>query len=127
MFEVSVQQFFSAAHMLRNYKGKCENIHGHNWKVQVFVSKEGLNKQGMVVDFTDLKKILCKILSSFDHKFLNDIPYFKKNNPTSENIAKYIYDELLKRLDIAQTAYLRVCVWETENSCATYYTSKASF
>jgi len=121
MFEVSVQMYFSAAHRLRAYKGKCENMHGHNWKVQIFVLKEELDKHGMVMDFTELKNVLWQVLADFDHKFLNDIPYFKKINPTSENIARYIYTQLCKRLKIKSSMSLRVCVWETENSCATYY------
>ena len=121
MFEASVQMSFSAAHMLRAYKGKCENMHGHNWKVQIFVVKEELDKLGMVMDFTKLKNVLRKVLDNLDHKFLNNISYFKKINPTSENIARHIYIQLCKKLKIKNNVSLRVCVWETENSCATYY------
>ena len=120
MFEVSVQASFSAAHQLRGYKGrpvgqasKCENMHGHNWKIRIFVSAKKLNKQGMVVDFTDLKNSLNRVLSGLDHKNLNNIPYFRKINPTSENIAKYIHKALDKKL-------LTVSVWETDTFCARY-------
>ena len=116
-FEASVQSSFSAAHRLRGYKGRCENMHGHNWKVELSVVAEGLNKQGIVVDFVDLKKALNKVLMQLDHKVLNDIRYFKKINPTSENIAKYIYD----RVKGQGLRVKSVSVWETDTSCATYY------
>jgi len=117
MFEVNVESNFSAAHRLRGYKGRCENMHGHNWKVKAVVGSQNLDKQGMVMDFTILKKAMNKILTRLDHKVLNDLEYFKKVNPTSENIAKYIYDELkTQRLDVE-----RITVWETDTSCATYY------
>jgi len=114
MFEISVEAQFSAAHYLRAYKGKCENMHGHNWKVQVTCTSSELNTQGMVMDFSGLKKSLNKILMQLDHKVLNDVVYFKKANPTSENIAKFIYDKLNYKL-------LKVSVWETDTSCAAYY------
>ena len=114
MFDVSVEQSFSAAHRLMGYKGKCENMHGHNWKVRLSVSKKTLDQQGMVIDFSELKNELNDMLMKLDHKVLNEIPYFKKINPTSENIAKYIHDNL-------KLKNLRVSVWETDTSCATYY------
>ena len=117
MFEVSVEASFSAAHYLREYKGKCENMHGHNWKVKVVYKAKKVDKQGMVIDFTILKNALNKILMEVDHKVLNDLPYFKKANPTSENIAKYIYEKL-KTKSLKLKA---VSVWETDTSCAKYY------
>ncbi|HTZ11100.1 MAG TPA: 6-carboxytetrahydropterin synthase, partial [Candidatus Margulisiibacteriota bacterium] len=97
-------------------KGKCEELHGHNWRVEMVVSQEGLDKTGMVEDFTYLKKILKSQLEKLDHKYLNKLPYFQKVNPTSENIARYIFDALkLKLLNIKS-----VTVWENNNSCATY-------
>jgi len=121
MFEVSVEAGFSSAHHLIEYKGKCENMHGHNWKVRASVGKDSLNGMGMVLDFVDFKKALNEILMRLDHKLLNDLPYFKKTNPTSENIAKYVYDELRNTLNISAGANLKVRVWETDTSCATYY------
>ena len=118
-FEVSVQSSFSAAHRLKGYSGRCENMHGHNWKVGISVSSARLDKQGMVVDFTVLKKSLNGVLANLDHKVLSDIPYFKKFNPTSENIARYIFDRLCRRYK-----YLKVTVWETDTSCATYSEDK---
>jgi 6-pyruvoyltetrahydropterin/6-carboxytetrahydropterin synthase len=117
MFEVSVEQSFSAAHRLMGYKGKCENMHGHNWKVRAAIKNKNLDKHGMVMDFTDLKKVLVTILMRLDHKVLNDITYFKKINPTSENIAQYIHNEI----SLILTKPSIVSVWETDTSCASYY------
>ena len=90
MFEVMVLGEFSSAHNLRGYKGKCEDLHGHNWKVELIAQNNALDATGMVVDFRELKAKLNNVLEELDHKYLNDIDYFKKVNPTSENIAKYI-------------------------------------
>ena len=116
MHSVKVEGHFSSAHNLRGYKGKCEDLHGHNWKVHVSAAKEDLDKIGMVVDFKYLKKKLNDILDEFDHKYLNKIPYFKKINPTSENIAKYIYSRLKKSIPDIKS----VTVWENDASSATY-------
>ncbi len=116
MYTVKVEASFSSAHNLRGYKGKCEDLHGHNWKVEAAVSGKKLDDIGMVMDFKYLKMKLNEVLEGLDHKYLNDIPYFKKINPTSENIAKYIYDKLKP---FVQDLGL-VTVWESENSSATY-------
>jgi len=117
MYSIKVEAYFSSAHYLRGYKGKCEELHGHNWKVEVNVETPGLDKTGMVMDFKDVKKRLGGILEKLDHKCLNKLDYFKKFNPTSENIAKYIYDNLK-----AKTPGLKlVTVWESHNCCASYY------
>ena len=115
MFEIEVFSNFSSAHRLRGYKGKCENVHGHNWKVGVSVSSGKLNQIGIVADFRDVKKYLMAILEKLDHKDLNELSYFKKINPTSENIAKFIYDQLKKKLPVSS-----VSVWEADDSKATY-------
>ncbi|MBD3379900.1 MAG: 6-carboxytetrahydropterin synthase QueD [Candidatus Omnitrophica bacterium] len=118
MYKVKVFGHFSGAHNLRGYKGKCEELHGHNWKVEVAASSEKLDDLGMVIDFTELKKSLKACLSGLDHKYLNDIEYFKDNNPTSENMAKYIFDRVSEiRKDVKIDS---VTVWETETSSATY-------
>lgn len=116
MYEVSVRANFSAAHSLRDYQGKCENLHGHNWAVEVAVSSKKLDKNGLLIDFTILKEKLNRILKKLDHTNLNKIPPFKKRNPTSENIAKYIFN-MFKRDGLKPA---RVSVWESQNSCATY-------
>jgi len=114
MYEAKVTLEFSGAHNLRHYKGKCENLHGHNWKVELAVEAARLDKLGMVTDFKDLKRELKKVLDSLDHKYLNEVPFFKDINPTSENIAKFIHDKLgLKSA--------KITVWETPTSAASYY------
>lgn len=117
MYSVKVEGNFSSAHNLRGYKGDCEELHGHNWKVELTVEKERLDKSGMVLDFRVLRNKLREVLSGLDHRYLNDIPYFRKINPTSENIAKYIFDKL-KSLGVELKS---VVVWESERSAASYY------
>ena len=118
MFEIRVSSEFSSAHSLRGYRGKCEELHGHNWKIEVSVSAKELNKSGMVMDFKELRSRLNNVIAKLDHKHLNELSYFKKVNPTSENIAKYIFNELA----VGKLAYTidKVTVWESENSCASY-------
>jgi 6-pyruvoyltetrahydropterin/6-carboxytetrahydropterin synthase len=118
-YDIRIESYFSAAHRLRGYRGKCEGLHGHNWKVGVTISSEMLDKTGMVFDFKKAKSILDEILNTFDHKDLNAIQYFKKNNPTSECIAEFIYNEFAKRLKPA-LRLKSVCVWETPTSSATF-------
>lgn len=115
MYSLKVESNFSSAHNLRGYKGRCEELHGHNWKVELNVRASKLNKTGMVEDFRFLKDELNAVLDKLDHKYLNELSYFKKENPTSENIAKYIFDCLRVIKGIKS-----VTVWESENSCATY-------
>ena len=116
MYSIKIEADFSSAHNLRGYKGKCEELHGHNWKVEAVVESKALDKAGMVMDFHDLKAYLGAILDKLDHKYLNNLPYFKKFNPTSENIAKYIYD----RVKGQGVRVKSVTVWEAHNSSATY-------
>ncbi len=127
MFEVKVITHFSAAHYLKEYKGKCEELHGHNWKVEVTVEAKKLDKKGMVIDFKELRRILNEVVMYMDHKFLNEIPPFLKYNTTSEVIAQYIFKEfkkkLIKYLKIKRTKAIRVkevSVWEQGDSCAIY-------
>ena len=121
MYEIKVVAFFSSAHYLREYKGKCENLHGHNWKVEAIVGRASLDGTGLVMDFGDLKRILRGILDELDHKLINDIEFFKTNNPTSENMAYYIYNRLKAAVTGSGCAVQRVNVWETRDSCAGYY------
>lgn len=116
MYEIKIYSDFSAAHNLRNYRGKCENLHGHNWKIEAVFAYESLDKDGLAVDFKDAKKILKEVLGEFDHSYLNETGAFKNLNPTSENIAKLIYDNLKKK-DIH---IYSVSVWENDKNCATY-------
>jgi len=118
MYEVKVKSKFSSAHYLRGYRGKCEELHGHNWHVEVAVCAELLNDIGMVVDFGELKKELNEILRGLDHKHLNELEYFKTVNPTSENIAKFLYDDLTEKIQGIKIS--SVTVWETDSSAAIY-------
>ncbi len=124
MFEIMVKSQFSAAHRLRNLHGKCEQLHGHNWKVEVSVESKRLNREGLVMDFEVLKQKLNNILKEFDHKFLNELPYFMKKEPSSENIAKYIFIKLKKDLKKYRVVLKKVSTWESETSCASYYGGK---
>ena len=122
MFEVAVEQSFASAHALRNYKGRCENVHGHNWKVRVVIEGEKLDATGMLVDFLDVKSFVGEILDRIDHQFLNEIPPFDVINPSAENIAEYFYQQMTGRL--AETPVpvriREVKIWETEIQSATY-------
>ena len=124
MYTVTVEDEFSAAHNLRNYKGKCEKLHGHNYRVCLTVSGEVLDGSGMLVDFTVLKAILKDVLSEFDHTYLNEVPSFDSAkggiNPTAENIAKYIYKKSELRIEKSELRIEKITVWETEKNCATY-------
>lgn len=120
MFELMVDTTFAAAHQLRGYKGKCEQMHGHNWKVQAHVVAEKLNDIDIAMDFHDLKELLNEVIAPLDHSFLNEIFPFTEKNPSSENIAKWIYDSLNKKLD-EHVQVSAVTVWESETAAATYY------
>ncbi len=121
MFEVKVLGGFASAHYLREYKGKCENMHGHNYKIEAVVSAVKLNNIGLAVDFGDVKAALHEITETLDHKVLDELAPFKKANPSAENISKHIYAELKKKVKLKGVKVARVSVWETERSCATYF------
>jgi len=121
MYQISIKSNFSAAHNLREYKGKCENLHGHNWNVEVSVESDILNKEGMVVDFIELKRIVKDLLDNLDHKYINEIEPFDKLNPTSENLSWYIFKGISDKLKESSIVVKRVDVWETELSRASYY------
>jgi len=121
MYDLMVETQFSSAHQLRRYKGKCENLHGHNWRVQVVVTSEKLNEIGLVIDFHELRKITNDVISQIDHTLLNNIFPFTEINPSSENIARWIYDAIKKKLTDKDINLSAVTVWENETSSATYY------
>lgn len=120
MYRVSVRQHFDAAHFLRNYKGKCENMHGHRFEVVVELETEELDDAGMAFDFTELKKLLQEIMERYDHICLNDIVPFTEINPSSENIAATIFEDLNPQLGRNRVSISSVQVWESPDSCATY-------
>ncbi len=121
MYELMIETQFSAAHQLRGYKGKCENLHGHNWRVQLVVTAEKLDEIGLAMDFHELKDMADELISIIDHTVLNEIFPFTEINPSSENIAKWLYDSLAKRLDNENVNVSSVTVWESETASATYY------
>lgn len=127
MFEVCVEQTFAAAHALRNYRGKCENVHGHNYRVHVRVTGETLDETGMLIDFIELKTRLREAIERFDHRFLNEIEPFQTVNPSAENIAAFLFQEIAASLRTANGAALEeVKVWETDLQYASYRLPKAS-
>ncbi|MFA5645751.1 MAG: 6-carboxytetrahydropterin synthase QueD [Candidatus Ratteibacteria bacterium] len=124
MYRIRVKSEFSGAHWLREYEGKCENLHGHNWKVEVVGEAKNLDKSGLLIDFTIVKKELKNILSTLDHSNLNDHPYFQKQNPTSENIARYIFDQLAPIFLKYRAMLKEVTVWENDLQSASYLGSE---
>ena len=122
MFELKVVSHFAAAHQLQMVAKKCENLHGHNWKVEVCVGGERLNAAGVLVDFGEIKVHVREIMKRLDHKFLNELAYFDTETypPSSENLAVFIAEELTKKLESPGVRVTRVTTWESENACATY-------
>ncbi len=121
MYELKVVTRFAAAHQLRMVTEKCENLHGHNWNIEVFVAGPELNSAGVLVDFGEIKKHLGAVIDSLDHKFLNELDFFKETNPSSENIARFIALRMQEKLDTPSVYVSRVAVWESDDACATYY------
>lgn len=115
-----IQDTFSAAHQLREYGGKCEDLHGHNWRVDVVVKAEELDSTGLAIDFRILKEHAKRILDTLDHAFLNELPAFLEVNPSSENIARYVFEQLSQSLTDFPVRVARVNVWESERACASY-------
>jgi 6-pyruvoyltetrahydropterin/6-carboxytetrahydropterin synthase len=120
LYEVKIITDFAAAHNLRNFRGKCENLHGHNWKVEVVIRGRKLDGSGVLVDFGEVKAVTRELLGGLDHHYLNDIPFFKERNPSSENIARYIFEGLAKRLNNEDRQLYSVSAWESADACATF-------
>ena len=121
MFEITIEETFAAGHALRNYRGKCENVHGHNYRCQVTVEGEELDHIGLLVDFVELKRVVHAVLDRMDHQWLNDWPPFDKINPSAENMAKFIYDEVIAGLGTRPGVRIAwVKLWETDTSSAVY-------
>ena len=123
MYELKVVTRFAAAHQLTMVGTKCENMHGHNWKIEVYVIGESLDKTGVLVDFGVIKKHVADIMTMFDHKYLNELAFFEDNQPSSENIAYLIATELQQRIDDSAVSVSRVTAWESDDAAATYYVS----
>ena len=123
MFELKITNNFAAAHNLREFYGKCENLHGHNWFVEVKVRARELASNGLAMDFGVIKKHLKDVLELIDHKYLNELPYFKETNPSSENIAHFIFTHMVSKIkeDSGGRAFLySVSAWESDNASATF-------
>jgi len=124
MYEVTVEADFSSGHYLRNYHGKCENPHGHNYKVRMTLAGAALDESGLLLDFRQLKQVLRPVIDRIDHQMLNDLEPFTMLNPSAENIAKYFYDQAKQQLDGMTLGRVRVkecTIWETDTTTATYY------
>src|SRR6202021_1852825 len=124
MYEVTVEAGFSSGHYLRNYQGKCENPHGHNYKVRVTLAGGALDDSGLLLDFKLLKQVLRPVIGRIDHQMLNDLEPFTTLNPSAENIAKYFYDQTNQQLEGMTKGRVRVkdcTIWETDTTTATYY------
>jgi 6-pyruvoyltetrahydropterin/6-carboxytetrahydropterin synthase len=124
MFEVTVEDSFAAGHYLRNYKGKCENPHGHNYKVRVTLAGEELDKAGLLLDFKDLRDVMKPVIDRLDHQMLNDLEPFTTLNPSAENLARYFYDETNRKLRHQTYGRVRVkdvTIWETDETTAAYF------
>lgn len=116
MYELRVEDHFDAAHQLKGYQGACERLHGHTFRVQVFLRGDKLKKEGFLLDFKEIKTVLKGVLEEFDHHNLNELKYFKEQNPTSENVARTLFELLSIKLPI-----FKVCVFESEGTSASYF------
>jgi len=123
MYEITIKAGFSAAHSLRDYEGPCSRVHGHNWVVEVVACGERLPPNGILVDFREIKQVTSEVLSRLDHTNLNEVPPFDRTNPTSENLARWIYEQVRERMATSDVTVRRVNVREAETSCASYFES----
>lgn len=121
MYELKIVTNFSAAHRLENFYGKCESLHGHNWKVEVFLLGNRLDDAGLVKDFGVVKAKAREVLAELDHAYLNELPAFTQQNPSSENLARYLFERLGAVLNGDGVRVSRVSVWESDTSCASYF------
>jgi 6-pyruvoyltetrahydropterin/6-carboxytetrahydropterin synthase len=120
MYEVTIKKSFSAAHLLKEIGGKCEELHGHNFLVEVSVVSESLNSEGLLIDFRVVKGWTDEVLEQLDHKYLNEIEYFKSINPSSEQLARFLYDRISEKSRQMNVTLSRVTVWESDNSRVSY-------
>lgn len=120
MYELKIVTHMAAAHQLRDYEGGCEKLHGHNWKIEVHVTGSELGQNGLLIDFKRVKEATARHLKELDHTFLNDLQPFKSVNPSSENIARHLYQSLSRDLNDGNVKVSRITAWESETACATY-------
>jgi 6-pyruvoyltetrahydropterin/6-carboxytetrahydropterin synthase len=120
MYELKIVSQFAAAHQLREYEGKCEEVHGHNWKIEVCITGTRLDKTGLLIDFKAIKEATNRILDELDHRFLNELDAFRTLNPTSENIARLLFESLSQEIDTQDVKVTKVTAWESDSACASY-------
>ncbi len=120
MYELKIVSQFAAAHQLEGFKGGCENLHGHNWKIEVYVTGMELEKDGLLIDFKLLKEATKKALDELDHKFLNELDAFRNLNPSSENIARHVFESISRQLNCQEVRVSKVTAWESDSACASY-------
>ena len=120
MYELKIVSQFAAAHQLRGFEGGCENLHGHNWKIEVYVRGEEPGKDGLLIDFRLIKEATKSALDELDHKFLNELDVFKTQNPSSENIAHHLFESLARKLNSKRLRVTKVTAWESDSACASY-------
>ena len=120
MYELKIITQFAAAHQIRGIEGGCERLHGHNWKVEVFVKGDTLDENGLLIDFRDIKEKTNALMEELDHKFLNELEPFITLNPSSENISRHIYEVLSRQLNTDNVRISKITVWESDSACASY-------
>jgi 6-pyruvoyltetrahydropterin/6-carboxytetrahydropterin synthase len=120
VYELRIISHLAAAHQLRDFQGQCENLHGHNWKIEVFVTGEEVEENGILIDFKEVKKATEKVIQELDHRFLNELEHFKNVNPSSENIARFIFDSLTQQLTDDHLTVSKVTAWESDSAGASY-------
>ena len=121
MFELTIETTFSSAHNLREYDGACERLHGHNWRVELHIEADKLDERGLAIDFKEMKREANKVVEGLDHRYLNEIIPFDVLNPSAENIAKYIFDQLTTSLNDGNVRVSLVRVWESDHAAAAYH------
>ena len=120
MYELKIITQFAAAHQIRGIEGGCERLHGHNWKVEVFVSGDKLDENGLLIDFRDIKDKTEALMEELDHKFLNELEPFITLNPSSENISRHVYEALSRQFNTDAIRISKITVWESDSACASY-------
>jgi 6-pyruvoyltetrahydropterin/6-carboxytetrahydropterin synthase len=120
MYELKIITQFAAAHQIRGIEGGCERLHGHNWKVEVFVSGDKLDENGLLIDFRDMKDKTEALMEELDHRFLNELEPFITLNPSSENVSRYVYETLSRQLNTDTIRISKITVWESDSACASY-------
>ncbi len=121
MYELKISTQFAAAHQLREIRGGCENLHGHNWKIEVSVTGSELGKDGLLIDFRVIKGETKRVIDELDHKFLNELASFENLEPSSENISRHIFESISRKLNTKNVKISKVTAWESDSACASYW------